>query len=120
MALTSEEEEHRGVAATLLAPLIPSEVKEEEDVWRKRLLGGLDDKENSLDSDGERVCHPGSPAAPLREPDTPFSLSQREQRSRNQSQDNSDAEGEEPEEDTMELELALERKKASVYKAVEF
>ncbi|XP_062317079.1 formin-binding protein 4 isoform X2 [Osmerus eperlanus] len=114
VALTSKEEEHRGVAATLLAPLIPSEVKEEEDIWRKRLLGGLDDKENSLESDGERVCHPGSPAAPLRDLDTPFSLSQREQRSGNQSQDNSDAEEEEPEEDTMELELALERKKAEL------
>lgn len=112
VALTSEEEERRGVAASLLASLIPSEVKEEEERWRKRLLGGLEERENSLDSDGECVGLPGSPTALLHEA-VLVSTSKKEPRSNNQSEQNSDAE-EETEEDTVELELALERKKAEL------
>ncbi|CDQ72709.1 unnamed protein product [Oncorhynchus mykiss] len=106
VALTSEEEERHGVAASLLGPLIPAEVKEAEEKWRKRLVGGLEEKENSLED-----SLPGSPAPPLNEPDTP-THPLRDQRSRNQSVENS--EEEETEEDTMELELALERKKAEL------
>uniref|UniRef100_A0AAZ3QRN8 WW domain-containing protein n=1 Tax=Oncorhynchus tshawytscha TaxID=74940 RepID=A0AAZ3QRN8_ONCTS len=89
VALTSEEEDRHGVAASLLGPLIPAEVKEAEEKWRKRLVGGLEEKVNSLED----------------------SLPE-DQRSRNQSVENS--EEEETEEDTMELELALERKKAEL------
>ncbi|XP_071182463.1 formin-binding protein 4-like [Salvelinus alpinus] len=106
VALTSEEEERHGVAASLLGPLIPAEVKEAEEKWRKRLVGGLEEKGNSLED-----SLPGSPAPPLNEPDTP-THPLRDQRSRNQSVENS--EEEETEEDTMELELALERKKAEL------
>ncbi|XP_042352216.1 formin-binding protein 4 isoform X2 [Plectropomus leopardus] len=112
VGLTSEEEERRGVAASLLGPLIPSEVKEAEEKWRKRLLKGLDETENSLDSDGEGVRPAGSPSTPLRDPD-PVPTVQKDPCTKKQSGDNSDAE-EETEEDTMELELALERKKAEL------
>nr|XP_020469405.1 formin-binding protein 4 isoform X2 [Monopterus albus] len=109
VGLTSEEEEHRGVAASLLGPLIPSEVKEAEEKWRKRLLKGLDETENCLDSEGEGVCPAGSPSTPLQDSDSvPTDLC-----TKKQSRDNSDAE-EETEEDTVELELALERKKAEL------
>nr|XP_046249219.1 formin-binding protein 4 isoform X2 [Scatophagus argus] len=113
VGLTSEEEEHRGVAASLLGPLIPSEVKEAEEKWRKRLLKGPDEPENSLDSDGEGVRPAGSPCTPPQDPD-PVSVPnvQKELCIKKQSRENSDAE--EAEEDTMELELTLERKKAEL------
>ncbi|XP_041853410.1 formin-binding protein 4 [Melanotaenia boesemani] len=112
VGLTSEEEEHRGVAASLLGPLIPSEVKEAEEKWRKKLLKVLDETENSMDSDGETVRPPGSPSAHLQESDsTP--IVQKDPSTKKRSRDNSDAE-EETEEDTVELELALERKKAEL------
>uniref|UniRef100_A0A8C9X4W5 Formin binding protein 4 n=1 Tax=Sander lucioperca TaxID=283035 RepID=A0A8C9X4W5_SANLU len=112
VGLTSEEEERCGVAASLLGPLIPSEVKEAEEKWRKRLLKGLDETENSLDSDGEGVRPAGSPSIPLPDPDLVPTV-QKDLGTKKQSGDNSDAE-EETEEDTMELELALERKKAEL------
>ncbi|XP_070763842.1 formin-binding protein 4 isoform X2 [Enoplosus armatus] len=112
VGLTSEEEERRGVAASLLGPLIPSEVKEAEEKWRKRLLKGLDETENSLDSDAEGVRPAGSPSTPLRDPES-IPTVQKDLCTKKQSVDNSDAE-EETEEDTMELELALERKKAEL------
>ncbi|KAK0145743.1 Formin-binding protein 4 [Merluccius polli] len=113
VALTSEEEERHGVAASLLGPLIPTEVKVAEEKWRKRLLGNLDEGENGVNSDGETGGLAGSPSTtPLPDSES-LPVAQKEPRSKNQSQENSDAE-EEPEEDTMELELALERKKAEL------
>lgn len=112
VGLTSEEEERRGVAASLLGPLIPSEVKEAEEKWRKRLLKSVDEPENNLDSDGEGVRPAASPSTPLQEPDSAPTV-QKDLCTKKQSGDNSDAE-EETEEDTMELELALERKKVGV------
>ncbi|KAK2918074.1 formin-binding protein 4 isoform X1 [Channa argus] len=109
VGLTSEEEERSGVAASLLAPLIPSEVKETEEKWRRRLLKGLDEPENSLDSDGDGVQLVGSPSTPLQDSETVPTL----QKEKMQSGENSNAE-EEMEEDTVELELALERKKAEL------
>ncbi|XP_029379388.1 formin-binding protein 4 [Echeneis naucrates] len=118
VGLTSEEEERRGVAASLLGPLIPSEVKEAEEKWRKRLLKGLDETENSLDSDGEGLHPVGSPSTPLQDPDpvpvpVPVSAStvQKDLCAKKQLRDNLDGE---EEEDTMDLELALERKKAEL------
>jgi len=110
VAPTSEEEERHGVAASLLGPLIPAEVKVAEEKWRKRLLGNLEESENGVDSDGEAGVRAGSPSTPLRDAGNAPVAPQKEPCSKNQSQENSDAE-EEPEEDTMELELALERKK---------
>lgn len=105
VALTSEEEERRGVAATLLAPLIPEEVKEAEEKWRKKVLAIEETVEAAQELEGEGTPSLDSPA--LRDTD-----SQSNQRSRNHSAESSDRE-EEAEEDTMELELALERKKVS-------
>lgn len=97
------------MAASLLGPLIPSEVKEAEEKWRKRLLKGVDEAENSLDSDGEGFRPAGSPSTPLRETDLVAAV-QKDLGTKKESGENSDAE-EGTEEDTMELELALERKK---------
>ncbi|XP_017274496.1 formin-binding protein 4 isoform X2 [Kryptolebias marmoratus] len=112
VGLTSEEEERQGVAASLLGPLIPSEVKEAEERWRKQLLKGLDETENSLDSDGEGVRPAGSPSIALLESDSAITV-QKDVSTKKVSRNNSDAE-EEPEEDTVDLELALERKKAEL------
>ncbi|KAK3558422.1 hypothetical protein QTP86_018020 [Hemibagrus guttatus] len=106
VALTSDEEERRGVAASLLAPLIPVEVKEAEEKWRKKILAMDENVENSPEVEGEAPS--GSPA--LCDGESP---AQSNQQSRNQSRENSDGE-EETEEDTKELELALERKKAEL------
>lgn len=97
------------MAASLLGPLIPSEVKEAEEKWRKRLLKGLDEPENTPDSEGEGAHPAGSPANPLQDPESAPTV-QKELCIKKQSGENVHAE-EEPEEDTMELELALERKK---------
>lgn len=104
MALTSDEEERRGVAASLLAPLIPAEVKVAEEKWRKKILAMDEKVENAPAVEGEASL--GSPA-PCDGRESP---AQCNQQSRNHSRENSDGE-EETEEDTKELELALERKK---------
>lgn len=96
------------MAASLLGPLIPSEVKEAEEKWRKRLLKGLDEPENTPDSEGEGAPPAGSPANPLQDPDSAPTV-QKELCIKKQSGEN--VAEEEAEEDTMELELALERKK---------
>lgn len=113
------------MAASLLGPLIPSEVKEAEEKWRKRLIKSLDDPEKSLDSDGEGAgpteTTTTAPAATATTPtptttttDLPEPNSDpAEQKSLNAKKptgETSQAE-EEAEEDTMDLELALERKK---------
>lgn len=105
VALTSDEEERKGVAASLLAPLIPAEVKEAEEKWRKKVLE--DKTENAQEIEPEVPQSSGSPAVCDVE-----SPSHCNQPSRNQSIENSAGE-EETEEDTMELELALERKKVA-------
>lgn len=100
------------MAASLLGPLIPSEVKEAEERWRKRLLKGLDETENSLDSDGEGVRPSGSPSIPFLDSDSAVTV-QKDVSTKKLSRNNSDSE-EEPEEDTVDLELALERKKVGI------
>ncbi|RVE72242.1 hypothetical protein OJAV_G00059730 [Oryzias javanicus] len=112
VALTNEEEEHKGVAASLLAPLIPSEVKEAEEKWRKKLLKGLDEPENSPDPD-EAPKPVGSPSTPLRESE-PAPAVQKDLAIKKPPGENPEADEDEPEEDTVELELALERKKAEL------
>ncbi|XP_061891841.1 formin-binding protein 4 [Entelurus aequoreus] len=112
VGLTSKEEEHCGVAASLLGPLIPTEVKDAEEKWRKRILKGLDENETSLDSDGEGVHPPGSPCTPLHELEA-IQTVDKDLAAKKPSEENSDTEGG-PEEDTIELELALERKRAEL------
>lgn len=110
VGLTSEEEERHGVAASLLGPLIPSEIKEAEEKWRKRLLTGMDEPGNSVDSDGEGGLPAGSPAPPPLDTDSAQNV-QRDVPMKKQPGETTDAEEAETEEDTVELELALERKK---------
>lgn len=112
VGLTSEEEERQGVAASLLGPLISSEVKEAEEKWRKTLIKRLDEPEKSLDSDGEAVVPTETPATNPPEPssDPP---DQKSLNTKKPSGETSQAE-EETEEDTMDLELALERKKVGL------
>lgn len=108
VALTSDEEERKGVAASLLAPLIPAEVKEAEEKWRKQILATDEKVENASPCQVEGEVPSGSPVQCDGE-----SPAQCDQQSRNQSRENSGGE-EETEEDTKELELALERKKAEL------
>uniref|UniRef100_A0A8B9HMQ7 WW domain-containing protein n=1 Tax=Astyanax mexicanus TaxID=7994 RepID=A0A8B9HMQ7_ASTMX len=108
VALTSDEEERKGVAASLLAPLIPPEVKEAEEQWRKKILAIEEKTDSGQENEGEDAQPSGSPAVCDAE-----SPSNANQQSRNHSVENSEGE-DEPEEDTMELELALERKKAEL------
>lgn len=116
VGLASEEEERQGVAASLLGPLIPSEVKEAEEKWRKRLIKSLDEPEKSLDSDGEGVGPTETTTnttttttTDLPEPNSD-PADQKSLNAKKPSGETSQAE-EEAEEDTMDLELALERKK---------
>ncbi|KAJ8280975.1 hypothetical protein GJAV_G00061690 [Gymnothorax javanicus] len=110
VALTGEKEEQRGVAASLLAPLIPEEVKEAEEIWRKTVLGQVEEEpEGRQDVEGEGDHHPELPFLADKE-----SHLQGNQSSKRQSAVSSEAEEEEADEDTMELELALERKKAEL------
>lgn len=114
MGLTSEEEERQGVAASLLGPLIPSEVKEAEEKWRKKLIKSLDEPEKSLDSDGEGVSPTETTTTDLPEPTSdPADQKSLNAKKLGASGETLQAE-EEAEEDTMDLELALERKKVSL------
>ncbi|XP_057692312.1 formin-binding protein 4 isoform X2 [Corythoichthys intestinalis] len=113
VGLTSKEEERCGVAASLLGPIIPAEVKDAEEKWRKRLLKGLDENETGLDSDGEAGRAAESPAAPPPDSDAAIQVAEKDSDDKKPSEENSDAEGG-PEEDTVELELVLERKKAEL------
>lgn len=111
VGLTSEEEERQGVAASLLGPLIPSEVKEAEEKWRKKLIKSLDEPEKSVDSDGEGVGPTETTTTDLPE----VTSDPADQKSLNAKKPGASGETlqaeEEAEEDTMDLELALERKK---------
>lgn len=109
MGLASEEEERQGVAASLLGPLIPSEVKEAEEKWRKKLIKSLDEPEKSLDSDGEGVSPAETTTTDIPDPNSD-PADQKSLEAKKPSGETVQAE-EEPEEDTMDLELALERKK---------
>ncbi|XP_037111029.1 formin-binding protein 4 isoform X1 [Syngnathus acus] len=112
VALTSKEEERCGVAASLLGPLIPTEVKDAEEKWRKKLLNVLDENETSVDSDGEVVRPVASPSTPSHDL-AAIQTVEKDSDAKKLSEENSEIEGG-PEEDTMELELALERKKAEL------
>ncbi|XP_077568424.1 formin-binding protein 4 isoform X2 [Stigmatopora nigra] len=113
VGLTSKEEDRCGVAASLLAPIIPPEVKDSEEKWRKRLLKGLDEAETTMDSDGEGGRAAGSPAPPLSDSVTVATMAEKNSDGKKPSGEDSDAEGG-PEEDTVELEMVLERKKAEL------
>ncbi|GCB77433.1 hypothetical protein scyTo_0019993, partial [Scyliorhinus torazame] len=102
---TGEKEERSGVAASLLAPLIPEEVKQAEEKWRKKLIC---QEEEAVEEDSGR----NSNSTQVQE------ASQEDRPSLNISLESAEeeegVEKEEEEEYTRELELVLERKKAEL------
>ncbi|XP_041075183.1 formin-binding protein 4-like [Polyodon spathula] len=108
VALTSEEEARRGVAASLLAPLIPEEVKEAEERWRKKVVC-LEEEGPGSEGEGQTTEHPAPTDVETRSHGDPRSNAHS-----GESSEVGENEEEETEEDTRDLELALERKKAEL------
>lgn len=112
-ALSNSEEERKGVAAALLAPLLPEGVKEEEERWRRKVIC----KEADPVSETKETITAAEESGPVIKPpevtmDSIEDPSQEELCSVVQSGESE--EEEEEEQDTLELELALERKKAEL------
>lgn len=107
-ALSSTEEEKKGVAASLLAPLLPEVVKEEEERWRRKVIC----KEEVEPMTGEVAAAEQTAAVADQQTeairDIGEDLSQEDLCSVVQSGESA---GEEEEQDTLELEMVLERKK---------
>ncbi|XP_063139727.1 formin-binding protein 4 isoform X2 [Rattus norvegicus] len=112
-ALSNSEEERKGVAAALLAPLLPEGVKEEEERWRRKVIC----KEADPVSEAKETSTAAEETGPSIKPpevamDSTEDPSQEDLCSVVQSGESE--EEEEEEQDTLELELALERKKAEL------
>ncbi|XP_053417732.1 LOW QUALITY PROTEIN: formin-binding protein 4 [Nycticebus coucang] len=110
-ALANNEEEKKGVAASLLAPLLPEGIKEEEERWRRKVIC----KEEPLLEVKEIISTTVEEAATVVKPqevtlDSIEDPSQEDLCSVVQSGESE----EEEEQDTLELELVLERKKAEL------
>ncbi|XP_067901998.1 formin-binding protein 4 [Heterodontus francisci] len=104
-ALAGEKEECSGVAASLLAPLIPEEVKKAEEKWRKKLIC---QEEEVVEEDNGK-----NNSSSMHVEEAP----QEDHQSMNLSQESAEEEEgveKEEEESTRELELVLERKKAEL------
>ncbi|XP_078404939.1 formin-binding protein 4 isoform X3 [Cetorhinus maximus] len=104
-ALAGEKEEHSGVAASLLAPLIPEEVKKAEEKWRKKLIC-QEEEVVEEDSGKNNSSMQVQEASQEDRPSLNLSLESAEEEE--------GVEKEEEEEYTRELELVLERKKAEL------
>ncbi|XP_063800622.1 formin-binding protein 4 [Pseudophryne corroboree] len=104
-ALSHKEEEKVGVAASLLAPLLPESVKEQEERWRRRVICKEDVVEAASEDEEDMaaVCTDSEMATDEQAPDDLCSTVQSGE---------SEEEMEEP--DTLELERVLERKKAEL------
>lgn len=90
-----------GVAASLLAPLLPDDVKEEEERWRKKVICKEEVAAASEDEeDMAAVCTDGEPAVDDQAQDDLCSTVQ-----------SGESEEEMEEQDTLELERVLERKR---------
>ncbi|XP_071974763.1 formin-binding protein 4 isoform X1 [Engystomops pustulosus] len=102
-ALSNKEEEKVGVAASLLAPLLPDEVKEEEERWRKKVICKEDVVEAASEDEEDMAttCPDGEPAVEDPGPDDICSTVQ-----------SGESEEEMEEQDTLELERVLERKRS--------
>uniref|UniRef100_A0A8C5K3U0 Formin-binding protein 4 n=1 Tax=Jaculus jaculus TaxID=51337 RepID=A0A8C5K3U0_JACJA len=110
-ALSNSEEERKGVAASLLAPLLPEGIKEEEERWRRKV-----------------ICKEAEPASEVKETNTAaeevVTTVQPQEMTLDSIEDPSQEDlcsvvqsgesEEEEEQDTLELELVLERKKAEL------
>ncbi|KAL4697599.1 hypothetical protein H8959_003297 [Pygathrix nigripes] len=109
-ALSNSEEEKKGVAASLLAPLLPEGIKEEEERWRRKVIC----KEEPV-SEVKETSTTVEEATTIVKPqeillDNIEDPSQEDLCSVVQSGESE----EEEEQDTLELELVLERKKAEL------
>uniref|UniRef100_A0A6I8PI25 Formin-binding protein 4 n=1 Tax=Ornithorhynchus anatinus TaxID=9258 RepID=A0A6I8PI25_ORNAN len=111
-ALSNSEEEKKGVAASLLAPLLPDGVKEEEERWRRKVIC-KEEVEPASEKDAATTSEEVATALkPLETTlDNGEEPSQEDLCSVVQS---GESEEEEEEQDTLELELVLERKKAEL------
>ncbi|XP_008268948.2 formin-binding protein 4 isoform X1 [Oryctolagus cuniculus] len=110
-ALSNSEEEKKGVAASLLAPLLPEGIKEEEERWRRKV-----------------ICKEVEPVSEVKETSTTVEEGATVVKPQESMLDNvedpaqedlcsvvqSGESEEEEEQDTLELELVLERKKAEL------
>ncbi|XP_038620058.1 formin-binding protein 4 [Tachyglossus aculeatus] len=111
-ALSNSEEDKKGVAASLLAPLLPDGVKEEEERWRRKVIC----KEEVEPAPEKEVVTASEEVATALKPlettlDNGEEPSQEDLCSVVQS---GESEEEEEEQGTLELELVLERKKAEL------
>lgn len=107
-ALSNSEEERKGVAAALLAPLLPDVVKEEEERWRRKVIC-KEEVEAPLEEEVKVEEAPAAPEEPEPSRDPLEDTGQEDLCSVVQSGES--AEEEEEEQDTIELEMVLERKK---------
>ncbi|XP_030917352.1 formin-binding protein 4, partial [Geospiza fortis] len=110
-ALSNSEEERKGVAAALLAPLVPDVVKEEEERWRRKVIC-KEEVEPPLEEEAKAEEAPAVPEEPEPSRDPLEDTGQEDLCSVVQSGES--AEEEEEEQDTLELEMVLERKKAEL------
>uniref|UniRef100_UPI00398E397C formin-binding protein 4 isoform X2 n=1 Tax=Pristiophorus japonicus TaxID=55135 RepID=UPI00398E397C len=108
-ALACEKEESSGVAASLLAPLIPEDVKKAEEKWRKKLIGQEEQEVVNEEDDGGNSSTVHVEEAPQEDRQS-LTLSQESV----EDEEEEGVEKEEEEEYTRELELVLERKKAEL------
>ncbi|KAM9658409.1 formin-binding protein 4 isoform 3-T4 [Trichechus inunguis] len=110
-ALSNSEEEKKGVAASLLAPLLPEGIKEEEEKWRRKVIC----KEVEPVSEVKEASTAVEEAATIVKPQE-IMTDNIEDPSREDvcSVVQSGESDEEEEQDTLELELVLERKKAEL------
>ncbi|XP_063084016.1 formin-binding protein 4 isoform X5 [Cavia porcellus] len=111
-ALSNSEEERKGVAAALLAPLLPEGIKEEEERWRRKVICK---EEAPVAEVREPSSVPEEAAAPGRPPEVLLDGSEDPaQEDLCSVVQSGESEEEEEEQDTLELELVLERKKAEL------
>lgn len=109
-ALSNSEEEKKGVAAALLAPLLPEGIKEEEERWRRKVIckevePASEVKETSTTEEAATIVKPQETVLDNMEDPSQEDLCSVVQ---------SGESDEEEEQDTLELELVLERKKAEL------
>ncbi|XP_075817396.1 formin-binding protein 4 isoform X2 [Microtus pennsylvanicus] len=110
-ALSNSEEERKGVAAALLAPLLPEGVKEEEERWRRKVICKEADPVSEVKETSTAAEEMGTVMKPQEV--TLDSLEDPSQEDLCSVVQSGESE-EEEEQDTLELELALERKKAEL------
>uniref|UniRef100_A0A8C5QNX4 Formin binding protein 4 n=1 Tax=Leptobrachium leishanense TaxID=445787 RepID=A0A8C5QNX4_9ANUR len=106
-ALSNKEEEKLGVAAALLAPLLPDAVKEEEERWRRRVICKEDPGEGASEDEGEV-------AAVCADSVLPTCADESGQEDVCSTVQSGESDEEMEEQDTLELEMVLERKKAEL------